>query len=215
MSISKEEVVQLYRKRARNYDVSANLYYLIGFREQAYRKRAVRALGLTAGDTVVEIGCGTGLNFARLRRAVGVEGKIIGLDMTDGMLRRARARAQRQGWTNIQLVQQDAAGYEFPERVDGIISTFAITLVPEFEQVIERAARALRPGGRFVILDLKRPERAPLWVAKLGVLITRPFGVTLDLMNRHPWEAIEKHFSKSSTRELYMGFAYLSVGEAA
>ncbi len=214
MGLSKEDVVQLYRKRAGNYDVSANLYYLIGFREQAYRKRAVRALGLKPGDTVVEVGCGTGLNFPLLWRAVGVEGKIIGLDMTDGMLRRARVRAQRKGWTNIQLVQQDAASYEFPERVAGIISTFAITLVPEFEQVIERGARSLRPGGRFVILDLKRPEKAPLWLVKLGVHITRPFGVTLDLMNRHPWEAIERHFSKSSMRELYMGFAYLSIGEA-
>jgi demethylmenaquinone methyltransferase/2-methoxy-6-polyprenyl-1,4-benzoquinol methylase len=57
------EVKDTYRKRAKNYDFAANLYYLMGFRINAYRKQAVKALQLQQGDTVVEIGCGTGLNF--------------------------------------------------------------------------------------------------------------------------------------------------------
>jgi len=63
MALTKKELIDLYRLRSRNYDITANLYYLIGFREQAYRKKAVRTLDLKPGDTVVEIGCGTGLNF--------------------------------------------------------------------------------------------------------------------------------------------------------
>ena len=61
--LSKAAIAELYRKRARNYDFTANLYYLIGFREYAYRRMAVEALGLKRADTVVDIGCGTGLNF--------------------------------------------------------------------------------------------------------------------------------------------------------
>ncbi len=67
MAIAKPEIAQLYGKRAGSYDVSANLYYLLGIREFAYRKMAVRALNLQQGDTVVELGCGTGLNFRYLR----------------------------------------------------------------------------------------------------------------------------------------------------
>jgi ubiquinone/menaquinone biosynthesis C-methylase UbiE len=63
MILNKEEILQLYRKRASGYDITANLYYLVGFREQAYRKKAVKAFNLYEDDTVVEIGCGTGLNF--------------------------------------------------------------------------------------------------------------------------------------------------------
>lgn len=88
MALGKDELTELYRKRARLYDWSAQLYYLIGFREWAYRKEAIRALRLVPGATVVEIGCGTGLNFSLLRKEVGETGRIIGVDLTDEMLRR-------------------------------------------------------------------------------------------------------------------------------
>ena len=88
----------LYRKRARNYDWTANLYYLIGYREWAYRRRAVAALHLGLGDTVVEMCCGTGLNFPLLQAAVGPAGRIIGVDLTDAMLDGARRRVERNGW---------------------------------------------------------------------------------------------------------------------
>ena len=68
MVLSKDDLIALYRKRAPNYDFTANLYYLIGYREWAYRKRAVDALQLSLGDTVVEIACGTGLNFGLFER---------------------------------------------------------------------------------------------------------------------------------------------------
>ena len=55
------------QKEGRQYDISANLYYLIGFREHKYRKMAVDALNLKKGDTVVELGCGTGLNFTNVK----------------------------------------------------------------------------------------------------------------------------------------------------
>ena len=64
-------IQELYTKRAPRYDLSANLYYLIGFRENAYRKKAVDALQLNPGETVVELGCGTGLNFRYLQDAIG------------------------------------------------------------------------------------------------------------------------------------------------
>lgn len=214
MTLTKTEIVQLYRRRAKRYNISANLYYLIGFREQKYREMAVDALRLRGGETVVEIGCGTGLNFPFLGRSVGPQGKIIGLDLTDKMLDRAWERIQVNQWSNVELVRADAARYEFPDRVGGVLSTFAITLVPEYDQVIKKTSTALGPGKRFVILDLKKPHNIPSWLAKLAVLITKPFGVSMDLMERHPWESIEKYFSINSSRELYFGFAYLSVGEA-
>jgi ubiquinone/menaquinone biosynthesis C-methylase UbiE len=209
-----EELRRLYQKRARHYDFTANLYYLIGFREWAYRRRAVEALALHKGATVVEIGCGTGLNFPLLEDAVGPEGTIVGIDLTPAMLDQARARVYKRGWTNVQLVQSDAAAYQFPPGIDGIVSTFALTLVPEYKQVIQHGAEALQAGKRFVILDLKAPEKWPPWLVNLGVLLTRPFGVTQDLIQRRPWEVMSQYLEHVSVTEVYFGAAYITMGAA-
>ncbi len=213
MALTKNKIRDLYRKRAENYDLSANLYYLIGFREVRYRRLAVSALRLQPGDTVVELGCGTGLNFKYLLASIGETGRLIGVDLTDAMLEKARDRVARNGWKNVELVQSDAATYAFPTDVHGVISTFALTLVPEYEAVIERASRALFPRRRFVIADLKKSDNWPLWLVRLGVLITRPFGVSLDLTDRRPWETMKKYFQKVTIKEMYGGFAYIAVGE--
>lgn len=213
MALNKNQIIQLYRKRAANYDCSANLYYLIGFREFKYRKLAIQKLQLKSGDTVVEIGCGTGLNFPLLAGAVGPEGKVIGVDLTDKMLAEAKARVIKNDWSNVDLVQADATHYSFPDNINGIISTFAITLIPGYEEIIQRGSEALAPQGRMVVADLRKPDRWPMWIVNFMVWITRPFGTSLDITRRKPWEAIQTHLTKTSFTKLYGGFTYISTGE--
>ncbi|MFO7962668.1 MAG: class I SAM-dependent methyltransferase [Desulfobacterales bacterium] len=213
MAFSHDEIADIYRKRAGNYDVTANLYYLLGFREQTYRKMAVDELRLDRGQTVVEIGCGTGLNFSLLEGKIGSNGKIIGIDLTKEMLEQARKRTIKEDLDNIDLVHTDAAEYEFPQGVNGIISTFAISLVPQYDTVIQKGSDVLVAGGRFVVLDLKKPGKWPMWLVKAGAAVTRPFGVTLDITDRHPWESINKYFKNFNYKELYGGFAYIASGE--
>lgn len=207
------EIVDLYRRRAKRYDFTANLYYLLGFREWRYRRKAVAALHLRPGDTVVEIGCGTGLNFGLLETEIGEHGTIIGVDLTDAMLDQARARIKREAWSNIELVHCEASQYEFPDEVNGIISTFALTLVPEFDDVIRRGAEALRPEGRWVVADLKMPSSWFKYLYPLLLPLFRPFGVTLDLSDRHPWESIAKYLVEPTMQEYFLGFTYVAFGK--
>jgi ubiquinone/menaquinone biosynthesis C-methylase UbiE len=211
--LDKKALTDLYRKRARHYNFTANLYYLIGFREMAYRRKAVESINLRPGDTVVEIGCGTGINFPLLEHAVGAKGKIIGVDLTDAMLVEAELRVRRNGWANVELLRSDAAEYAFPGKVDGIISTFALTLVPEFDRVVRNGCKALLPGNRWVVLDFKFPSGVLAPLAPVGIFIMRPFGVQKELAERHPWESIRKYMTNTSMRELYGGFAYIAAGE--
>ncbi len=213
MALVKEDVVDLYRKRARHYNFTANLYYLLGFREWKYRKRAVKELNLKYGDTVVEVCCGTGLNFSLLQKEVGPEGKIIGVDLTDAMLDQARKRVSENGWSNVELVQSDAAKFRFPPKVDGIISTFALPMVPEFDMVIRDGCMSLSPGRRWVILDFKMPSGLLSLLAPIGIFLTRPFGVTRDLALRHPWESMNKYLKNVSLTEFYLRFVYIAAGE--
>lgn len=215
MALDKGEIRDLYGRRAARYDLTANLYYLLGFREWAYRRRAVAALGLERGDAVVEVGCGTGLNFGLLHEAVGAEGRIFGVDMTAEMLERAEERVRGEGWTNVDLVLCDAAAYRFPSGLAGLLSTFALTLVPEYDAVVRRGAEALRSGGRWVVLDLKMPEGWSAALLPLLLPLFRPFGVTRDLAERHPWESVRAHLDECEVTESYFGYVYLAVGRKA
>ncbi len=123
-------------------------------------------------------------------KQVGPQGYIIGVDLTAAMLAKAHQRIQRKHWSNVTLIKFDAAAYKFPRRVDAIISTFVLTLVPEYDRVIKNAASASSTGKRLVILDFKMPEKLPMWLVRLFVILTRPYGVTLDLGERHLWESI-------------------------
>ena len=120
-------VQHIYKKRAKRYDFSAQLYYLFGFREWAYRKKAVKKLRLKEGDTVVEIGCGTGLNFSLIQKIIGENGKIIGVDITKEMLNEAEKRVKENNWKNVELINADAAEFVPSDSVEGIITSFAIS----------------------------------------------------------------------------------------
>lgn len=210
---SEAEVIEIYRKRAARYDQATHLYRLAGFRLDRYRCMVADATALRPGDTVVEIGCGTGANFPFLQERIGPAGRLIGVDLTDAMLERAARRVRRAAWRNVELVQTDAAKAELPKGTNAIVSTLALTLCPDYDAVIERGARALAPGGRWVLLDLKMPEW-PDWLVRVALAAARPYAVTLGSATRHPWESLERHLPQTRLRELYFGAAYLAVGIA-
>jgi len=210
---TKDDLIRIYRRRARRYDLTSNLYYLIGARVRAYRKMVVKTLGLCPEDTVVEIGCGTGLNFPLLQKEIGPRGKIIGVDLTDAMLEKARRRVSDEESINVELINIDAASFLFPTGIDGIISTFAITLIPEYDEIIRRGCEALSPGKRWVVLDIKMPSNRLSFLAPLLAPIIKPFGGTLEMAERRPWESIDKYMKHTSFAELYMGIIYIAAGE--
>jgi SAM-dependent methyltransferase len=165
---------------------------------------------------VVEIACGTGLNFPLIERAIGLDGRIIGVDLTDAMLAQAQDRIETNGWSNISLVQADAAEFDFPTEADAILSTYALTQVPECGDVIAHGAAALSGGGRWVVLDLKAPDNVPRWLEQLGIALGRPFGSIDEWVARRPWESIRaamrERLADLSWTELFFGTAFLAAG---
>ncbi len=119
---------------------------------EAYRLRAVELLRLKRGDCVVDLACGTGLSFPLIVDRIGSEGRLIGVDLSPGMLACTRELVERSGWKNVDLVQSDMAAYHYPERVNAVLTVGALGYVPEYDRVIEGARHALVPGGRLVII---------------------------------------------------------------
>ncbi len=205
-------IMDIYRKRAKDYDRS-------GIRAlETWRREALKTLNLKQGDLVIDIGCGTGLNFALLEEAVGPEGRIIGVDLTDAMLDQAQCRIDEHGWKNVELVQSDASQYEFPTQVDGIISAFALTFIPDCARVIQNGCKALAPGGMWVVLDMAWPAGWALWWRH--VLFFLPsYGITANVIQRRPWESVHQTMKQYLVdvvcRPFWMGFFYLGSGRRA
>ena len=211
--LTKREITDVYRKRAKNYNFTVQLYHLLGFQIGSYREHAIESLQLKAGDTVVDIGCGTGANFPLLQEKVGQNGKIIGVDFTDAMLTQARVRVEQRRWHNVELVQSDVASYQFPGKVNGVISTFAIIYVPEFDDVIRNGSKSLIKGGRLVVLDFKLPKGRISHLARFALIDTRPWGLSKGMASRHPWESIDRYLKHMRMTERYGGFVFAAVGE--
>jgi demethylmenaquinone methyltransferase/2-methoxy-6-polyprenyl-1,4-benzoquinol methylase len=215
---TREHLIETYRKKAKHYDVTSRLYPVPGYPQRTQRLRAVQALGLRPGNTVIDMACGTGLNFRLLQQAVGRGGRIVGVDLTDAMLARAQDRIKANGWSNVSLVQADAAGFEFPAEVDAILSTYALTQVPESAAVIVHGTAALSAGGRWAVLDLKVPSSTPGWLAQLATATVRPFASIDEWIMRRPWEAIraamQEELADFAWTELFFGTAFLAAGSS-
>jgi len=142
----------------------------------------------------------------------------FGVDLTDAMLARAQDRIKGNGWSNVSLVQADAASFDFPAEVDAILSTYALTQVPECAAVIAHGTAALSAGGRWAVLDLKVPSSTPGWLAQLGTATARPFASIDEWIMRRPWEAIraamQEELADFAWTELFFGTAFLAAGSS-
>ncbi|MFC1917578.1 class I SAM-dependent methyltransferase [Chloroflexota bacterium] len=215
---SRQAVIDVYHQRARGYDFTLRIFDLFGwfgFNISAWRRQAISTLRLKPGDTVVDIGCGTGNNFPLLYQLVGPNGKIIGVDLSEAMIDQARKRVESNQWDNVELVCADAARYEFPSNVDAVVSIYALILVPDCGRFISNVFQALVPGGRVTILDMAWPQYCPLWWRYI-LFFLRSYGVTVGVLRRRPWEIVQKSMRElcqdfSKTR-FWFGFFYLACG---
>jgi len=210
-----DHLIERYRRSASRYDVTSRLNIALG-PQRAHRRRAVQALRLRPGDTVVEIGCGTGLNFPLIHEEIGPGGRIVGVDMTDAMLAQAQRRIEANGWSNVSLVHSAASEFEFPAGTDSILATYAHSLLPDCRQVIAGGAAALSAAGRWVVLDVKVPDNLPRWLTRVGIATVGRSTSLDDWIVRRPWEeirgAMQQALADFSWTELFFGIAYVAAG---
>lgn len=121
------------------------------------------SLGLPrAGERVVDVGCGAGLDSLIAARAVGKTGRVVGVDMTEEMLEKARSSAARAGVTNGEFRKGYAEALPAPDGwADLVISNGVVNLSPDKAQVFSEIHRVLRPGGRLQIGDIIVQKAVP------------------------------------------------------
>ena len=220
-----ENVLKRYTKVAPRYDRVVGLSAKLAFYPlERYRREAVGMMNVDPGATVLDIGCGTGLNFAYIEERIGPRGRLIALDYTPAMLEQAARRCNENGWQNVELVRGDAAEVDrlvTPPLggVDAAVSTACLCIVPGWQEAIAGTASLLRPGGRLVDLDFltMRPKGPLRLLSPLVRWWTKNYGFAdpdVDFKEARPWKAtMERYLTNVTYREMYFGTMFLCYGD--
>lgn len=206
-------VADLYDRLAPGYDAAVTM--LTPFGAPRMRQRAVDLLDLRPGATVVDLGCGTGINQPLLTRAVGPEGHVVGIDLSAGMLHQAQQRAERDGLTQVTVQRGDLREVSLPPGTSAVLATFCLEMVPEHDAVVRALTEQLRPvAGRLAVLGVRRSPSWPQWALALGRYATVVFGVTRAYEEIQPWRSVCAHMDQVAFETAAAGAVYLSVGRA-
>ena len=124
---------------------------------KSIRRKTIHALSLNKGDTVLEIGCGTGKNLKLLSEAVGKEGTVYGIDVSGGMIKRAKALEEEMNLSNVKLLQTDAIKYIPEKKINGVLFSLSYATMIERKDVLRNIWSELETGGKAVIMDAQFP----------------------------------------------------------
>lgn len=151
----RERVRAMFSDIAPTYDlVNSVVSFRLHYR---WRRVAVASLDLSPGDRVLDVCCGTGDFFRPLLQAVGEKGRVVGVDFCRPMLDGAETKFGHQ----VQLIEGDACRLPFRDgQFEAVTVGWGLRNVPDYDQAVREIARVLRPGGRFVSLDMARPRGA-------------------------------------------------------
>lgn len=205
-----QTVRTLYDRLAPAYDVTAWIFRPLGAR--LLQQRAVALLDLQPGDTVVDLGCGTGINLPVLADAVGDHGHVIGIDLSAGMLDQARRRTDRENLSQVTLIQADIRCVRLPPGTAAVLATASLEMVPEYDAVVRDLGAQLTPSrGRLAVGGFRRPPGWPAWAIALGRSATALFGVTRAYEDIQPWQSVRQHMEEIGFDTAAGGALYLIV----
>ena len=198
------------------YSVGTGAYDLLSGEWPVYRRArvaAIAALDLSPGARVLDVCCGTGLNFPLLQERIGPAGRLVAVDASPRMLARAEERVDRAGWSNVELIEADVR--RLPSVVggdgfDAVIATYALSIVPEPDRVWRQAAALLRPHGRAAVVDLGVPRwLGAVWSPLAGFAC---WAGGAD-PHRAPWRMVDRDLVSIAAEVHRAGHVVVRVGE--
>jgi SAM-dependent methyltransferase len=192
-----------YRRRAEGYDAELAVF-------EPIRSQAIELLGLRSGDTVLDVGCGTGLSFEELHHRVGKKGRIVGIEQCPEMMVKAQARVQEHHYPGVDLVCAPAVVARVPVKADAALFHFTHDIVRD-EAAIANILSHLKTGARVVAAGL---QWAPPWMWPTNgfVLMAAIYSVTSLEGLGNPWDRLAAHLQDVEVRTAVMGGIYIANG---
>lgn len=195
--------IERYRRCAAGYDASAE-------RTMALRRRTIALLGLEPGQTVLDVGAGTGLSYGLLRQGVGPGGQVLAFEQSPDMFALAQARVQREGWTNVWHANEPAETVRLPAPADAVLFNYTHDICRSPEAVTN-ILRQVRPGARLAVAGMKF---FPWWTGPLNLLAwlkNRPYNARPGDLWR-PWSHLADHCTDWHWQSTQFGMGYIASG---
>lgn len=150
------------------------------------RESAVKGLQFAPNDKVLEVGVGTGMALPLYPRHC----RIVGIDLSEGMLKKSKARIAKHGLDHVTLQRMDAGQMDFDDNAfDLVMAAYVVTAVPDYRKVVAEMIRVCRPGGRIVMLNhFSNGNKLIAAVEKLISPMCQRIGFRTDLSLRHVLE---------------------------
>ena len=192
-----------YRRRADVYDRELAPF-------EPIRVQAIGCLGLQRGETVLDVGCGTGLSFEPLRQRVGKSGRVVGIEQCPEMMAKAQARVLDNHWHNVDLVCAPASAARVPGLADAALFHFTHDVLRE-SAAIGNVLAHLRRGAHVVASGL---QLAPPWAWPVNafVLLAAMYSVSSLEGLGHPWDKLARRLTDVQVQSALMGGAYVARG---
>jgi SAM-dependent methyltransferase len=173
-----------------------------------WRDQLVRLLSPGTGDTVIDVGCGTGANFAALRNAVGARGTIIGVEESPELIAVAARRVTRAGWDNIELINSTISTVTFPVLADAALFC-EIPDVLGSPRALANVLGQLRPGAGVGAGGWQYPVR-PAGPLRAVVDVRQRKYLNRGHKFEPPWSHLARLVPDLEVKELAFGSAYLA-----
>ncbi|MGH2838447.1 MAG: class I SAM-dependent methyltransferase [Thermoleophilaceae bacterium] len=201
----RERAVEQYRRTAASYD--RHMWFARGTHGEA-----VARLELEPGQVVLDVACGTGLNFDGIQERIGPGGRLIGLDLSPDMLAIARRRVEAAGWGNVTLVEAAAEDAALPAAPDALLFAFTHDVLRS-PAALDNLLAGAGPGARVVSAGGKWPPRWAVPVHAYVRFQAPRYVTTMEGFDR-PWTLLAERVRDLEVKQRSLGGAYVAWGQA-
>ena len=211
MKMENNKIKDIYRgKVANHYDLPISHMF------RKYKEKVFKVSSLKRGDRVLVYCCGTGLDFPEIENKIGAEGHIVGVDFSPEMLKKAKQRIEKYGWSNVELFEADVTAFTLDneEFFDVGICTLGLSIIPEYKVAYYSLISKVKEGGEIIIGDMQLASEGYARFNPFTISLAKRFGGSYEghQNSLEICDIMKNELKEVTKREFFLKSYYYCIG---